>query len=76
MEKDATGEKSSGAARIGMVNYINTAPIYETWKKQGAQPAGWQMVEAPPVTLNRMLAAGDLDLGLVSSHEYCIRPEL
>ena len=61
-------------ARIGMVNYINTAPIYESWKKR-VQPAQWQMVEAPPSTLNRMLAAGELDLGFVSSHEYCVRPE-
>lgn len=58
-----------------MVNYINTAPIYESWKKR-AQPDQWQIVEAPPSTLNRMLAAGELDLGFVSSHEYCIRPEL
>ncbi|MBW6520901.1 MAG: menaquinone biosynthesis protein [Desulfoarculaceae bacterium] len=62
-------------ARIGMVNYINTAPIYESWK-QRIQPAQWHMVEAPPSTLNRMLAAGELDLGFVSSHEYCARPEL
>jgi chorismate dehydratase len=57
-----------------MVNYINTAPIYETWK-QRAHPEGWQVVEAPPATLNRMLAAGELDLGFISSHEYCARPE-
>ncbi len=62
-------------ARIGMVNYINTAPIYESWKKR-EHPAHWNLVEAPPSTLNRMLAAGELDLGFVSSHEYCVRPEL
>ena len=64
-----------GIARIGMVNYINTAPIYESWKKR-VHPALWNLVEAPPSTLNRMLAAGELDLGFVSSHEYCARPEL
>ncbi len=62
-------------ARIGMVNYINTAPIYESWKKRD-HPAHWNLIEAPPSTLNRMLAAGELDLGVVSSHEYCVRPEL
>jgi chorismate dehydratase len=66
--------KETVTARIGMVNYINTAPIYETWK-QRAHPEGWQVVEAPPATLNRMLAAGELDLGFVSSHEYAVRPE-
>jgi len=67
--------KPAVTARIGMVNYINTAPIYESWK-QREHPAGWHLVEAPPATLNRMLAAGELDLGFVSSHEYCVRPML
>ncbi len=62
-------------ARIGMVNYINTAPIYEVWKEEVHRP-DWQVTEAPPSTLNRMLAAGELDLGFVSSYEYAARPEL
>ncbi len=70
MEREAAGR-----ARIGMVNYINTAPIYESWKSR-KHPGGWKMIEAPPSTLNRMLAAGELDLGFVSSHEYCARPSL
>jgi len=61
-------------ARIGMVNYINTAPIYEVWKEQVHHP-DWQVTEAPPSTLNRMLAADELDLGFVSSYEYAARPE-
>ena len=73
MKKDKKEREQS--ARIGMVNFINTAPIYESWKKR-EHPAQWHVVEAPPSTLNRMLAAGDLDLGFVSSHEYCARPEL
>ncbi len=60
--------------RIGMVNYINTAPIYETWKTR-THPQNWHVVEAPPSTLNRMLANGELDLGFVSSYEYGVRPE-
>ncbi|MFP7756180.1 menaquinone biosynthetic enzyme MqnA/MqnD family protein [Thermodesulfobacteriota bacterium B35] len=60
-------------ARIGMVNYINTAPIYEVWKERINRP-DWQVIEAPPSTLNRMLAAGELDLGFVSSYEYAVRP--
>ncbi|MBW2329001.1 MAG: ABC transporter substrate-binding protein, partial [Deltaproteobacteria bacterium] len=61
-------------ARIGMVNYINTAPIYEVWKEQVDRP-DWQVIEAPPSNLNRMLAADELDLGFVSSYEYAVRPE-
>ncbi|RJX17438.1 MAG: ABC transporter substrate-binding protein [Desulfobulbus sp.] len=60
--------------RIGMVKYINTAPIYEEWKTR-AIPADWQVTDAPPSTLNRLLADNRIDLGYVSSHEYAVRPE-
>jgi len=46
-----------------MVNYINTAPIYEIWKEQ-VHEADWQVIEAPPAGLNRMLAADKLDMRL------------
>lgn len=62
-------------ARIGMVNFINTAPLYTFWQ-QRAHPAEWVVVEGAPTTLNRMLRAGELDLGFVSSHEYAARPDL
>lgn len=62
-------------ARIGMVNYINTAPIYEPWKRRGAD-SGWIVEEAPPAILNRKLAAGDIDLGFVSCIEYAVHPWL
>lgn len=61
-------------ARIGMVHYINVAPIHETWKEQ-VRETGWQLVEEHPAALNQMLANGEIDLGFVSSHEYGIRPE-
>ncbi len=62
-------------ARIGMVNFINTAPFYEVWQQTVKRPE-WQITEAPPTTLNRMLYGGELDLGFVSSHEYGIHPHL
>mgnify|MGYP002638728433 FL=1 len=65
---------NSNIARIGMVNFINTAPIYEMWKEK-VHPQNWQVVEAVPTVLNRMLAEGELDLGFVSSHEYGRLPE-
>jgi len=61
-------------ARIGMVNYINTAPILEVWKEQ-VNDNCWQLVEQHPAALNKMLASGQIDLGFVSSHEYGIRPD-
>lgn len=60
-------------ARIGMVNFINTAALYEVWKETVHCP-DWQVVEAAPAQLNRMLRGGDLDLGFVSSHEYAEHP--
>lgn len=60
--------------RIGMVNYINTAPLYEEWKSMPIDPS-WQVTTAPPSTLNRLLAADELDLGMVSCYEYAARPD-
>ena len=62
------------AVRIGMVHYINTAPIHEIWKRRNSNPS-WQLIEEHPAALNKMLAAGDIELGFVSSHEYGIRPD-
>lgn len=61
-------------ARIGMVNYINTAPLYEVWR-QTVHRADWQVTEASPAVLNRMLHENRLDLGFVSSHEYALHPD-
>ena len=60
--------------RIGMVNYINTAPVYEIWKQSVANPR-WKVIEAHPSRLNQMLAEDQLDLGFVSCYEYAVRPE-
>lgn len=62
-------------ARIGMVNFINTAPLYVIWQ-QRVKRTDWQVVEGAPSTLNRMLCNNELDLGFVSSHEYGANPHL
>lgn len=66
--------KEVAPIRIGMVNYINTAPVYEIWKKSVSNPR-WNVTEAHPSRLNRMLADNQLDLGFVSCYEYAVRPE-
>jgi len=68
-----SGCKMKITARIGMVNYINTAPLYEVWR-QTVQRADWQVTEAPPSLLNRLLHENELDLGFVSSQEYALHP--
>jgi len=60
--------------RIGMVNFINTAPMYEVWQRTVNRP-DWTIVEADPASLNRMLYNNTLDMGLVSSQEYAVHPE-
>ena len=60
--------------RIGMVNFINTAPMYFTWQERGNN-SRWRVVEAVPSKLNRLLDDGELDLGIVSSHEYALHPD-
>jgi len=61
-------------ARIGMVDFLNTAPLYEVWKQTVRRPE-WQVVEAVPSALNRMLYQGELDLGFISSAEYAAHPD-
>lgn len=57
-----------------MVNFINTAPLYEVWKETVNRP-DWQVVEAAPSRLNKLLYDGTLDLGFVSSQEYAVHPD-
>lgn len=60
--------------RIGMVNFINTAPLYDIWQRTVNRPE-WIVVEASPAVLNKMLYANELDMGLVSSQEYAVHPQ-
>ncbi len=60
--------------RIGMVNFINTAPFYDVWKRTVSRPE-WRVTEAAPTELNKLLHQGNLELGLVSSQEYAAHPE-
>ena len=57
-----------------MVNYINTAPLYDIWQRS-IHRSNWSVVEAAPAVLNRMLYADELDMGLVSSQEYGAHPQ-
>lgn len=63
-----------GVARIGMINFINTAPLYEIWKRTVHRP-DWLVTEAVPLAINRLLGIGELDLGFISSHEYAVHPD-
>ncbi len=60
--------------RVGFVRYINTAPIMVPWRESGPLP-GWDPVEATPTELNRLLHAGEIDVGMISSFEYGLHPD-
>lgn len=56
-----------------MVNFINTAPLYEIWQ-QNVNRSEWQVTEASPIILNKLLFENKLDLGFISSYEYAAHP--
>lgn len=66
----------SNLIKIGMVNFINTAPLYEVWKERRASTPRphWQVVEGSPAELNWRIGAAKLDMGFISSHEYAQHP--
>ena len=55
--------------KIGIVSYLNTAPLLFTLK-EAVEKRGWFLVEKHPSSLNQLLSAGELDVALVSSFEY------
>jgi len=55
--------------RVGMVNYVNTAPLMLPFR-DGHMPEFLEAVEDVPTNLNRMLRDGQVDAGLVSSYFY------
>ena len=67
-------QSSESVARIGMVKFLNTAPIHEKWKNS-VNRKDWILVEDAPAVLNRKLEEGTIDLGFVSSFEYAKHPE-
>jgi len=60
--------------RVGKVSFINTLPIFYPLES-GAVRHDFQIIDGVPFQLNALLAAGKLDLGLVSSVEYARRFE-
>jgi len=55
--------------RIGRISYMNVAPIYFGLDRQN-NTDGYEIVSAPPAVLNRMMAAGELDISPVSTAAY------
>jgi chorismate dehydratase len=58
--------------RLGAVNYLNARPL--TWALD-RMPERWQIRYDFPSVCSALLAAGDVDLGLVPSIDYLNAPE-
>src|SRR5216110_3026498 len=55
--------------RVGRIGYINCYPIYGAIDR-GVIPLAAELVTGTPSELNDLLAAGELDLSVVSAVEY------
>lgn len=69
--KNMKPEKSAfeKSVRIGRISYMNVAPIYFGIDRH--LPAnGYEIVSAPPASLNHKMAAGQLDISPVSTAAY------
>lgn len=58
-------------ARLGYIDFLNSLPVYHGLETGAvALPAGVTMVKDVPARLNRMMAAGELDVSAMSSVEF------
>lgn len=67
-------QSSESIVKIGMVDYLNTAPIIEKWKSSVTRK-DWILVEDVPAVLDKKLEEGLIDLSFVSSFAYAKHPE-
>jgi chorismate dehydratase len=68
--------------RVGRIQYINCYPVYGAIDR-GVVPLDAELVDGVPTALNRAMAAGTLDVSVVSaveyardSHRYLLLPDL
>lgn len=55
--------------RLGRIGYINCYPVYQAIDR-GVVPMPAELVTGTPTELNNLLAAGELDISVVSAVEY------
>jgi chorismate dehydratase len=65
---------SSGRLRLGRIGFLNVLPIYYPLES-GIISHPFVIVSGNPACLNQLMAAGRLDLSVVSSIEYARHPE-
>lgn len=68
------GQLSTAQLKLGKIGYLNVLPVYYALES-GAIPHPFRIISGVPAHLNRLMAAGELDLSVVSSIEYARHPE-
>lgn len=63
-----------GPLRVGRIPYINCYPVYGAIDR-GVVPLDAEVVSGVPTELNAAMAAGELDISVVSTVEYARAPE-
>ncbi len=68
--------------RVGRIRYINCYPVYGAIER-GIVPLAGELVDGVPTQLNRLMAAGEIDVSVVSAveyardaHQFLLLPEL
>src|SRR5256885_8430483 len=57
------------AMRVGRIPYVNCYPVYGAIDR-GVVPLAGEIVDGVPSELNRQMAAGALDVSVISAVEY------
>jgi chorismate dehydratase len=74
-DQEASGQRSTAnGRRIGRIPYVNCYPVYGAIDR-GAVALEGTIVTGVPSELNRMMAADELDVSVVSAVEYARSPE-
>jgi chorismate dehydratase len=63
----------STTVRLGVIDYLNVAPIYDALVRQATAPGGLpgvELVAGIPAQMNRALATGEIDCSNVSSFAF------
>jgi chorismate dehydratase len=58
------------AVKLGVIDYLNVAPVYDALRRDDAQLPGVELVAGVPSAMNAALLSGEIDLSNVSSVAY------
>ncbi|MBF0286170.1 MAG: menaquinone biosynthesis protein [SAR324 cluster bacterium] len=60
--------------KLGIIDYLNVLPVYYGFLKKHFS-IEWEAIKGTPTELNQQIAAGQLDIAVISSFEYAQNPD-